>query len=98
MNLFLQHKPSDGVSTNQRIDKTNDDGTVLVEEIEGQNEEEAVADEQKKLPSNNELWQFVAVIMDRLAVVLLMVIYVIFIFTLIPLARLTTSDPITVEK
>jgi hypothetical protein len=100
MNLFLQYKLGGGVGSGnvgRHVDRANDDGTVLVEELEGQNEEET-PDEAKKSPSNNEIWQFFSIAMDRLVIVALLVIYVISIFTLIPLARLSITDPIKVEK
>lgn len=99
MNLFLQYKLSGGSSSNasRHVDRANDDGTVLVEELEGQNEEETL-DESKITPNGKEIWQFLAVAMDRLIIIVLLVIYVISIFTLIPISRLANTDPIKVEK
>lgn len=101
MNLFLQYKlGGGGVGSNvgRNVDRANDDGTVLVEELEGQNEEETMPNEAKSSPSNKEIWQFLAIAMDRILIIALLVIYVISIFTLIPIARLAITDPIKVEK
>lgn len=95
--------------TRRRKDKVNDDGTVLVEEQDDEVEVEvegegdggtATIDEQSKNISsaNNEVWQFLSITIDRLLIFILLLIYVISIFTLIPLARLATSNPIKVEN
>lgn len=93
----------------RRKDKANDDGTVLVEEQDDDEEDEVdeeamttVVDdhneEVKSSVSNNEIWQFLSVAIDRVLIGTLLVIYVISIFTLIPLARLDISNPIKVEN
>lgn len=104
MNLFLQYKLGGVVGSRsnvgRRLDKANDDGTVLVEELEGQNEERTDEDEAKSSPTNGskEIWQFLAIAIDRLLIIVLLVIYVISILTLIPIASLSIGDPINVEK
>lgn len=102
MNLFLQYKLGGGVGSgsnaSRHVDRANDDGTVLVEELEGQNEEETPEVEPKSSSNSKEIWQFLAVAMDRLLIIVLLVIYVISIFTLIPISRLAIVDPIKVEK
>lgn len=99
MNLFLEYKLGGGVGSNvgRRTDKANDDGTVLVEELEGQNEEET-PDEAKSTQNSEKIWQFLAIAIDRIFIIVFLIIYVISILTLIPIARLTNSDPIKVEK
>lgn len=92
----------------RRKDKANDDGTVLVEEQDDDDDvddvdEEAMTtiiddEEIKSTVSNNEIWQFLSVAIDRVLIATLLVIYVISIFTLIPLARLDISNPIKVEN
>lgn len=89
----------------RRKDKANDDGTVLVEEQDDDDDdvdEEAmttvVDEEVKSTPNHNEIWQFLSVAIDRVLIATLLVIYVISIFTLIPLARLDISNPIKVEN
>lgn len=117
MNLFLLSQlggvglvvDGGGSSSNigrRRKDKANDDGTILVEDLEGQEEEEenvevGAIDEEKNNSlsnKNNELWQYLAVTIDRIVIAIILLIYVLSFFTLVPLARLSISDPIKVEN
>lgn len=104
MNLFLQYKLDggggvvrSGSNVGRNVDRANDDGTVLVEELEGQNEEET-PDVIETGSNSKEIWQFIAATIDRVVIIVLIFIYVISIFTLIPIARLAITDPIKVEK
>jgi hypothetical protein len=86
----------------EELEGQNDDEEEVVTGTNDTNvtveEDEEIEQSSKAAAANHEIWQFLALTIDRLLLAILLIIYVMSIFTLIPFTRLATSNPIKVEN
>jgi hypothetical protein len=92
----------DGAILVEELEGQNDDEEEVVTGTNDTNvtveEDEEIEQSSKAAAANHEIWQFLALTIDRLLLAILLIIYVMSIFTLIPFTRLATSNPIKVEN